>query len=347
MCKKILLSIWVLVIGASASFAQDIHFSQWYLSPLTTNPALAGSFKDIQVVVNYRDQWRSVGTPFKTYGLSVDGKYKKKSWERGFLGYGLNVFSDKAGDAQLGTTQVNLSLAYHVFLAENMTLGAGLQGGFAQKSINTSKLQWGNQYDGTGFNSSLPSGEPAINASKSYVDFSGGLVWSYGVNQKTLSSNDAFKATAGLAYFHVNQPNQSFYGTSTDRLYSKIVFHAVTEIGIQNTNGILQPSIYYAQQGPAREIIPGLMIKYLLKEDAKYTGFVKGAAVSLGGYYRAQDAFILSTFLEVANYALGISYDINTSSLREASAGRGGFEICLRYINPSPFSFKTSNARFN
>ena len=41
--------------------------------------------------------------------------------------------------------------------------------------------------------------------------------------------------------------------------------------------------------------------------------------------------------LEVANFAVGMSYDINVSSLKVASSGKGGFEISLRYTNPNPF----------
>lgn len=332
-------------LAAGVSNAQDIHFSQYTNTPLFLNPAMAGSTKDIQVIMNYKDQWKSVATPYRTYAISADSRYTKKKWEKGFLGFGINIFSDKAGDAEMGTTQGNISLAYHVFLSRNSTFGGGLQAGFGQKSIKYDKLQWGNQYDGTGFNSALPSGEPVGANSFTYPDFSAGLVWNYGYGQKTLSSNDAFKATVGASMQHINEPRQSFYNPNNDRLYSKYVGHIVTEIGIKNTNGVLVPSVLYQRQGPSQEIIVGTMIKYLLKEDSKYTGFVKGAAVSLGGHYRAKDAFIVSSLIEMANYAIGLSYDVNTSSLKEASSGRGGFEICLKYVNPSPFLYQ-SHARF-
>ncbi len=334
-----------LMLTAGVSSAQDIHFSQFNQSPLTMNPSLAGSTKDIQVILNYKDQWKSVATPYRTYAISGDSRYMKKKWEKGFLGFGLNIFSDKAGDAEMGTTQGNLSIAYHVYVSKNSTMGGGLQAGFGQKSIKYDKLQWGNQYNGTGFDPTLPTGEPVGASSFTYPDFSGGLSWNYGFGQKTLSSNDAFKASAGVAMFHVNEPRQSFYNPKNDRLYSKYVGHAMVEIGIKNTNGVLVPSILYQRQGPSQEIVVGTFIKYLLKEDSKYTGYVKGAAVSLGGFYRAKDAFVVSSLIEVANYAIGISYDVNTSSLKEASSGRGGFELALKYVSPSPFLYQ-SKARF-
>src|SRR6187455_1315188 len=54
---------------------QDPHFSQYFSSPLTLNPAMAGYFKgDSRVSTNFRQQWRSVGDPFITGTVSYDGK---------------------------------------------------------------------------------------------------------------------------------------------------------------------------------------------------------------------------------------------------------------------------------
>ena len=40
--------------------AQDIHFSQYYASPLTLNPALTGKFNGLWRVTGiYRDQFRN------------------------------------------------------------------------------------------------------------------------------------------------------------------------------------------------------------------------------------------------------------------------------------------------
>ena len=79
------------------------------------------------------------------------------------------------------------------------------------------------------------------------------------------------------------------------------------------------------------------MVRHTIKEESKYTGLLKETAILLGVYYRVGDAIIPSFMFEMANYAVGISYDINISSLTEASEGAGGFEISFRYITPNPF----------
>src|SRR3978361_168892 len=54
---------------------QDIHFSQFFETPLLRNPSLAGIFTgDIRVQTVYRDQWNSVTNAFKT--TAVNAEYK-------------------------------------------------------------------------------------------------------------------------------------------------------------------------------------------------------------------------------------------------------------------------------
>jgi len=57
--------------------SQDAHFSQFYASPLTLNPAIAGTYTGtFRISAIYRDQWRSaVDDPLKTFAVSGDVKF--------------------------------------------------------------------------------------------------------------------------------------------------------------------------------------------------------------------------------------------------------------------------------
>jgi len=70
-------------------------------------------------------------------------------------------------------------------------------------------------------------------------------------------------------------------------------------------------------------------------------------AIGGGAYYRWNDAIILALITQYANYTFEFSYDINTSSLRNASGGKGAFEFSLRYVYPNPFGGAKSKSRFN
>ena len=112
------------------------------------------------------------------------------------------------------------------------------------------------------------------------------------------------------------------------------------EIGVGNSDLSLVPGLYYYRQGPASELLIGNLFQYKLLDDSKYTGFVQGAFIAGGVYYRGKDAAIAMAMFKVKTYCIGLSYDFNVSSLKSASKGRGGFEISLRYTNPANYLYK-------
>ncbi|HRJ36119.1 MAG TPA: PorP/SprF family type IX secretion system membrane protein, partial [Flavobacteriales bacterium] len=153
--KNKILSLTLGLVAGVVS-AQDIHFSQFYMAPIQLNPGAAGTEADIRVHLNYKEQWKSVASPYKTIGGSYDMRFKKT--KSGYFGGGIFFYSDRAGDARMGVAQGNLNLAYHLVIGQGQTLGLGVMGGYAQRSVNTTNMQWGNQYDGMAYNSSLPAG---------------------------------------------------------------------------------------------------------------------------------------------------------------------------------------------
>lgn len=348
------------LLSATIAGAQDIHFSQFNQSPLTLNPALAGTTAWIRAVMMYRTQWSAVTVPYSTLGASFDIKSKKrwikikgetekyrKPTENGF-GWGINFYNDRAGDGKMGTLQVNGSLAYQIYLSGKSMLAAGFQAGVMQRSINFSGLQWGSQYNNNigQYDPTLPPDKAIAGGSSSLIrpDLGAGLTYTYKKNERYMRGNDARDFTVGASLFHINRPDYSFLG-GNEKLDPKIVFHGSGTYGIANSSIALVPGFMIQKQGPNQEIFAGTLIRYMLREDSRYTGYVKGASISAGGYYRNKDAFVATALFEFSSYGIGISYDFNISGLKTVSSGRGGFEIALRFLNPAPFIF--SQASFN
>lgn len=322
-----------LVLFAFSGFGQDVHFSQFYRVPLMVNPALTGVFPgDHRGMLIFRDQWAGIA-PFKTYGLAYDAAILRNKLNRKYLGVGLMAFKDEAGDTRLNTTQVNISVSSVIMINQKQNISAGIQGGFAQRSIDAEALQWGAEYEeNIGYQAGTGS---SINYENySYGDFSAGLSWSYSSSETNMSSNDQLRANAGIALYHLNQPAQLF---DEEDLHMQIVVHANASIGIKGTNLGLTPSVLYLSQGPLKEINFGGLLRYTLKEQSKHTGLLKETTLYAGSYYRLGDALIPTLIFEMASYSIGCSYDLNTSSFKEATGGKGGFELSLRYINPNPF----------
>lgn len=344
--------------------AQDIHFSQFTQSPLTVNPALAGTTAWIRAGLIFRDQWRAVhsvnsNNSYTTIGASFDIKSKRRwiksknqteryrqSGDNGF-GWGVNIYNDRAGDGKMGTLNANASIAYQVMTGAKSMIALGFQGGMMQRSIQFDKLYWGTQYDPTsttGYNLALPPDKAVAGGDDSFIipDLSTGLTYTYKKNERYMRGNDQMDITLGAALFHAAPFKYSFLG-STEKIYQRMVFHGMSTIGIKNTSIALVPAFMIQKQGPNQEIYAGSMVRYMLREDSKYTGYVKGASVSAGGYYRNKDAFVVAALFEFSSYGIGVSYDFNLSGLKTVSSGRGGLEISLRFLNPAPFLFSQAS----
>ena len=319
---------------ANKAFSQDIHFSLYNEAPLALNPALACTKYDFRASANYKTQWSSVATPFKTYAFATEFAFFHKKLKPAYMSSSLSAWRDMSGDAKYGTTHLNLSLGGVVTVAKNQRLSAAMQAGYTMKSANTSALKWENQYNGFQYDAALPSGETNV-SNYNYGDFAGGLNWHYSRNEMYISASNALNIDIGAAHFHFKTPKQSLLGVASEQLYGKLVFHANFNIGIKNSSWILDPSLIYMQQGPAREINPGMMFKYIIQEQAVYTGLKKPSALGFGANYRFGDAFIISSIFEYDKFALGVAYDINVSGLNGASRTIGGLEFSLRYnMNP-------------
>jgi type IX secretion system PorP/SprF family membrane protein len=340
----------ILTIGALNIAAQDIHFTMYDAMPITTNPATAGVFNgDVRGVLNYRNQWASIGNPYKTYSVMLDGGLFKNKWKNGYVGAGVNFYKDVAGTTNFGTTKISLALSSIVYLSEKSSGSVGLLSSWGQNTISPDNLQWGNQFNGQVFDATAPTFETIAFENTNYLDFSAGVLWAYGTGAKTLSSHDEFSMKAGLAFYHVTRPTTEVEFGDVDKLYSKYAFHTEAHIGISNTKFAFRPKLITYFQGPARQISAGIMFRYMLREESKYTGIFKEMAISVGSYYRFGDAFAPSVEFEVANFAAGFAYDFNVSGLTAATGGNGGPEIFIRFINPNPFSYgkgTKSSARF-
>src|ERR1700739_1244196 len=104
-CKVNKVCRWLLVICCltQQAHAQDIHFSQFYETPLLRNPALAGIFTgDYRFSSVYRTQWATVTTPYQTG--SFNGEFKLPTGKgNDFLTLAGEIYYDKAGSIGLQT----------------------------------------------------------------------------------------------------------------------------------------------------------------------------------------------------------------------------------------------------
>ncbi|WP_336515870.1 PorP/SprF family type IX secretion system membrane protein [Pollutibacter soli] len=300
--------------------AQDLHFSQFFEAPLLRNPSLAGLFEgDIRVQGVYRNQWNSISFPYQTGSLNADYKFPVGKGDD-FMTLGIQTLFDKAGTVALNTTYVMPAVNFHkaVSATRNSFLSLGFMGGIVSRRLDRSKVTTNNQYDGFGYNGSLPDGETFVN-NYSYFDASVGMSFN-----STLGSEEQHTYFIGLAYHHFTKPVNSFY---------RNINHLPKWVVSGGLKMFIDPFSYvtfhadYSRQDPFEEVIFGGMYSRKLGDEDVPTVTVHG-----GLYYRLGDAVIPVVKLDYHPFSLAFSYDVNASKLATASQGRGGVEISLSYI---------------
>jgi type IX secretion system PorP/SprF family membrane protein len=320
--------------------AQDIHFSQFYQAPLTLNPALTGVMNcNTRVVANYRNQWAPVipGNAYNTFSVSYDQKLPAGRYDN--FGFGLNVWTDRAGELDFQTLTAKLSGAYARRVAGTRKKSHyavfGAEVGVSQRSIDFLKARWGDQVNGEFvFDPTIPTEEnlTAIDDKFIFGDIGLGVLW-FSVLDK------AKNFYIGAAYNHLNQANLSFYLDDVVPYYSKAVFHAGGEIPV-NKMSILPGAVVFLQ-GPSMEINFGTSARFFLGSGYDDQSFQLGAWFRVANHYEkalTSDALILSTRFDYQQFGIGFSYDINVSSLRQASNANGSFEFSMIYQMCGPQS---------
>lgn len=302
---------------------QDIHFSQIFETPLLRNPALAGLFNgDVRMQAVYRNQWNAVTVPYRT--TSVSGEFKLPVG-RGddYMTIGGQLLYDRAGSAELTATHVLPAINYSKSLSEerNMYLSLGFMGGLVQRRIDPSKMTTNSQYDGTGYNPGLGTGENLARPSYTYLDGSVGMSFN-----SQVGTNEANNLFLGFAYHHFNKSkNISFYSSSALEMQPKMVGSAGIRFGMTEYS-YFTIQADYSKQGAYTEMIGGALYSWKLgdREPPRY-------AFHAGTYFRLNDALIPVAKVELKPIAVAVSYDANISQLKAGSQGQGGFEISLTY----------------
>jgi type IX secretion system PorP/SprF family membrane protein len=336
--KKFLFSVFAL-LGLTTIFAQDPHFSQNDFVPAFINPALAGANHDIQANSAYRNQWNSIGEAFQTTYLSAEMRViPNKRIPKGFWGLGVVFTNDVAGSARMTNSAFALNAAYHILLQEGHTFGLGVNSGFAFNSISGTNGRWASQFDGVEYNMLIPSGEQFNAATYSVFDIGAGLLYTYKKKEMYMTKNDSRQINIGASAYHLNRPQHSFVDRDVAKLPMRFVGFVQMVYGLNDTRLVLEPGAYYMQQGRARDILVGSMVKYIIQDQSARTTAYDASAVGLGLFYRNFDALVARMSYEQFGFKLSLGYDFNISSLARASRGFGGFEIGLRWHIDDPYT---------
>lgn len=324
----------ILLVGCSCierMQAQDVHFSQFYMSPLTINPGQTGNMDgQWRLSASHRNQWRSIGKPFNTSAIGYDRNFYLYNEQ---LSGGLLYLFDETGGANLKTHKIALSGAYHKKY-DIHKFHFGFQPTFVQRSYDLSGTSFPSQFDrNTGqFNANMPNTDPFLSDQVSYFDFNAGFAYTLEL--------DKFRPEVGVALFHLAQPEESFFGIGYQvPLRSNFTGRAEVDL---TSNFTLMPNLMYMTHDKASELLYGSNFLFHLKENQmEATGMYAGVLLR-AGFNRNTDAAVVIIGMRFPNLEIGFNYDLNVSELNTATYFRGAYELSIIYTSPSMLLKKTA-----
>jgi type IX secretion system PorP/SprF family membrane protein len=284
----------VVLIQEQGYSQQLAQYSLYMFNNYLLNPAVAGSTPCTEVRLGYRTQWVGFDAHPKTMYASFYKtlQLKKNVVKRGRHAVGAYAEQDETGPSQ--RTALYLSYSYHLPLTRNYWMGMGIFGGIMQYSFNSGYLYTVIPGDAT----------LASSGNKLVVpDLSPGI-WIYSSKQYVGFS---IKSIVGNKLTNNGKLTRDYYFTTGYKL-------------AWNGTWALIPSTFikYTPSSPV-----GFDINCL----ADYNNIF---AIGVG--YRRTDALVAMLKINIRNFFVAYTYDINLSKLKVGNSNSHeimlGFKIC-------------------
>ncbi len=328
------------------SVAQDIHFTNFRMAPLSVNPALTGAFEGTyRVSAIYRDQWAAIDNsrPFKTPFVSgefnmLGGVLLDHDWVSG----GISFQRDQAGSIGMKNQMTALNVGYHIGMDKDYSrvFSVGVTYGSMNRGVDlmgiTPEVVENTITGGTPVATQIPGINGGAGETQQSISFttlsvglaykmqleSGGLI-RFGLNAGHINNPDAsiFKVGGG-------QPIDSTGGgqppivREKDGFGPKLVFHGEGSF-VMNEKVRLNPALIFQAQNGFKELAVQTTADYMLNREKQM--------VVIGGLgYRIGDAIELMGGVQIKDLKVMLSYDLTASSLTQA--GGGAFELAVGYV---------------
>jgi type IX secretion system PorP/SprF family membrane protein len=315
------------LLRGSRVYAQDPVFSQWYASPLQTNPAFAGINQAPFIALNYRMQYPSFnnGAAYSTFSGSFD-----QALNRSNSSIGISIMTDDAGQGILKKTYASAIYAYKVNINDKMGVKIGVEGGMISSNLDWNKLVFLDQIDPiSGWVNPDGTIRPTSEVrpeqiNRTVFDISTGLLL-YAPNFHV-----------GLSAKHMATPDESFLKSTNSNLRIGLPVRWTLHGGYEV---ILQKS---TRSRPASFVTPSLMIV----KQGDFAQFVGGVYAGLGPiftgvWYRHAlsnpESAIFAIGFRQDFFKIGYSYDFPVGGLSTRTGG--SHEISVN-INLDPYQNK-------
>ncbi|NCI47480.1 PorP/SprF family type IX secretion system membrane protein [Sediminibacterium soli] len=322
--RYLLTAVTALLLAITQLRAQDPVFSQFYSSPLSVNPALAGNGDaSWRIVGNRRSQWLGEGVePLTTTSICFDGKlFKQEAKESNYIAGGLMFLQDRGLSGAYKSNSFHFIVSSHVGLDEDEMhgLSIGLGGTYSNTVINFAELSFPQQLGPSGFNRALPTQEPYLSNIQPYFSMFAGINYSLvseGASFDFGVSGYRFLKTARSALNDKEQIDPPRYNIHADYqtfLSDKWVF---------NSNAICM------LESNLNSWTAGVNFGRLFGDEES------PSVINAGIWYRSKEAVIPYLGFGYRNLQAGFTYDVPVGTYKSSLGNLKTYEISLIFRSP-------------
>jgi type IX secretion system PorP/SprF family membrane protein len=300
--KKPIATLALFLTLTPTLFSQDPVFTQAYSAGMYLNPALTGEQKGYKINFNHRNQWPNTSGFYQTTNIGLQKRWNKYGW-----GFGCMFQGDNAGDV-IFTSTASFLISKWIKFSENSSLSLGFNTSYQEKTLDNSKLTFGNPLN----NSQQPEvGMQTV----SYINFSTGILFRYKYGN------------AGLVANNFLEPNQSFYPGGNESYITRTTAHNTIEIPI-NEKWKVGNTIVLHSQGGSQAAITYFTAQYK---------WLKWCA----GYY-ARNAAIGGIGIFLPRFTINYTYEYTLSKLTNSTGGAHEIGMSFRFGNKKEYGDKGS-----
>lgn len=313
--SKHILHIILFFTLVSRAVAQDPFLSQPFSANQFLSPASVGKGAyDQKLNANFRSQLVDNNKAYQTIFAGFDWKSSPQMLSGiNYLGLGINVLSDQIMGGAINSNHVTFNAAYHIFTDNNYNnnISLGLGATYTNRSVDRTKLTFADQYDGNANFLSATSAEVFKNNASNF-SMNAGVVFNRHTDNEYLET--------GASLFFQSKPDL-LMTTTSPTMSPKIILFVNYETSFFETYAASFHASYI-NKNSNRQILAGAALGIPI-EKTDYND----KRIYVGCYYRLGDALIPSFKLLLGEHILGMSYDIYSNQLTQATIKQNSFEL--------------------
>ncbi len=309
----------ILLLSMKHVQAQDPQFSHLYAMPLHMGPSFAGATGGTRAAINGRNQWTAVKQEYNTVSIMLDHYFYGTR-----NGAGIVLLRDQAGAGKLVNSTIQAQYAYSININKFIALRPGIQMSFAHRTIDYSKIVFGDQLD---FIENRPNTiEPSLINSKKYIDFGASLLGMY--------NNVWFGGTLD----HLVTPNQSLKNETSEvplrlHIYSGARFKVQTTFNKKRKRENVYVMLHYNQQENFKQALYG---SYWEHNNTIFGFWYRGMPYAKAyNNYINSDALVYMLGFKYYGLQFLYSYDFTLSKLTANTAGSHEITITWNWSSAS------------